>query len=335
MFLLPLAAPSALATPTKAPSAQGTRRSYITHNLKRRDQQTYKAAGLIAWRHGATGSIDILLGRQVSRHKGSGRYGTWTWLGGKRDPGETCPRGTAAREVHEETLGYLSSHWVAKALKARSSSVLWNPVGDYAIHLAELAPDAGGAVAKEVSQLATGEVLPLCRHTAAIESSSSDADSVSFAAGRAILDERAGGPMLLSQFFATLYEMEPRSREEVKAAGSASRWLESAGILTSDGPKGTQGMEAAWLARSEQLEVDCLTWLPWVLLASRRDYTEAIPWNGGMDETLRVHPYLGRILGSPAGALLKTHFEELAAQRARRAGEHDGRPMPGRRRAAR
>ena len=40
-----------------------------------------------------------------------------------------------------------------------------------------------------------------------------------------------------------------------------------------------KGMETAWLARSEQLEVSSMLWIPWALLASRRDYSEDIELN--------------------------------------------------------
>lgn len=291
---------------------KSTRRSYISRDLRRSDKREYKAAGIVVWRETEFGGFDVLLGRQVSTGKGPNRYGTWSYFGGKRDPGEYDPLTTAARELHEESLGYLTSDWAQSTSTQPSSSVLWNPVGEYAVYLFELAND-GGAVADEVSRLETGEALQLDRFTT-LDEASMDATAFGFAVGRTILDENRG-PMLLSHFFQILYEREPRSREEVKMAGSAGKWCERAGILTAQGPKGTKGMETAWLARSEQLEVSSMLWIPWALLASRRDYSEDIELN---DETrLRIHPYLARILSSPAGGLLRKHFEVIASKRLR------------------
>lgn len=54
-----------------------------------------EAAGGVVWRHGDTGTVEVLL---VHRP----RYDDWSLPKGKLDPGET-PRQAALREVEEET----------------------------------------------------------------------------------------------------------------------------------------------------------------------------------------------------------------------------------------
>lgn len=257
-------------------------------------------------------SVDVLLGRQMSRGKGPSRRGTWSWIGGKREPHEKCSMATAAREAHEESLGYVTANWVETQCRAQPR-VLWNPVGNYAIHLAEVAPDDGCAVADALSSLPAGDVLPLRRPQP--PPTGCDA-TVTLGVARTILDEHDGGPMLLSRLIALMYDREPRSRAEVRQAGGAAAWCEQAGILTARGPQGTVGMETAWLARADTLEVDYLLWLPWILLATRADYNQPISLGPGFD--VRVHPYLANLLESSAGGLLKEHFRAVQDGRQRR-----------------
>ena len=56
-------------------------------------------------------------------------------------------------------MGVLTANWVESSLRAEPI-VLWHPVGGYAIHLAEVEPEAGGAVADALSLLPTGQPLP-------------------------------------------------------------------------------------------------------------------------------------------------------------------------------
>jgi hypothetical protein len=254
--------------------------------------------------------VDVLLGRQMSRGKGSSRRGTWSWIGGKREPGEQCSIATAAREAHEESLGHVTANWVEGTLRSEPK-VLWQPIGGYAIHLAEVVPEQGCAVADSLAGLPAGNMLPLRRPPP--PTTGCDA-TVTLAAARAILDDHGGGPMLLSRLTSRMYKNEPRSRAEVKNAGGAQAWCADAGILTARGPQGTVGMETAWLGRADTLEVDHLLWLPWILLATRADYNEPISIGPRVD--VRVHPYLARLLESKdAGGLLRQHFQEVSAQR--------------------
>ena len=104
------------------PGAVATR-SYISKKLRFADRRGYKAAGMLVWRRGEGGSVEVLLGRQARRKPKIAKsaqnrvYGTWTFIGGKRDPGEADARVTAVREMSEESLEYLTASWAEKALK--------------------------------------------------------------------------------------------------------------------------------------------------------------------------------------------------------------------------
>ena len=119
---------------------------------------------------------------------------------------------------------------------------------------------------------------------------------------------------------ALLYERLPASRAVIREAGGAAAWCKSAGILTASGPEGTVGMETAWLAKADALEMDALIWLPWVFLQTRRDYTEPMHLPGELK--VRLNPYFARWVlrqrgaDTPAaGELLRLHFEQLVASK--------------------
>ena len=107
-------------------------RPYLSQTLMPMDAKDYSAAGLLAYR-ATSSSIDVLLGRQMSRGKGPSRRGTWSWIGGKREPDESDSIVTAAREAHEESLGYITSSWVETQLRAEPT-VLWQPVATVDAH---------------------------------------------------------------------------------------------------------------------------------------------------------------------------------------------------------
>lgn len=285
-------------------------RPYLGSILRPEDLEKYSAAGILAYRT-TESSVDVLLGRQMSRGQGPSRRGTWSWIGGKREPGEGCSIATAAREAHEESLGHVTANWVEATLRSEPK-VLWQPIGGYAIHLAEVVPEKGCAVADTLASLPAGEVLPLRRPPPPTEGGMDEA-TLTLAAARAVLDEHEGGPMLLSRLVSLMYQREPRARAHVKQAGGAQAWCNGVGILTARGPKGTVGMETAWLGRADTLEVDHLMWLPWILLATRADYNQPISLAHRFD--VRVHPYLARLLESrEAGGLLREHFRDVATQ---------------------
>ena len=100
----------------------------------------------------------------------------------------------------------MTANWVDAALRTEPK-VLWQPVGGYAIHLAEMNPDDGCAVADALSLLPAGEVLPLRRPSP--PPTGSDA-TVTLAVAMAVLDEHDGGPMLLSRLISLMYQREPR-----------------------------------------------------------------------------------------------------------------------------
>jgi hypothetical protein len=275
--------------------------AYLSTRLRRQDDAKYCAAGLLAYRV-TSSSVDVLLGRHVGRGKGPSRRGTWQWIGGKREPDDSSSVATAAREVQEESLGYITASWVETQLR-QDPNVLWMPRGSYAIHLAEVEPGEGCAVADGLTALPAGVVLPLRRPP---PPPSTGAATATLAAARAVLDEHDGGPMLLSYLMQLVYEREPRSRPEIKAAGGASAWCHREGILTARGPKGSVGKDTAWLGRADTLEVDHLIWLPWLLLATRANYD--VPINLGPGFDVRLHPYMGFLLDSPGGKLLEKHF---------------------------
>ena len=143
-----------LATPGRSTVYQKPQRPYLRHGLRAADARSYSAAGLLPYRASADGGVDVLLGRQSGRGKGASRRGTWCFIGGKRDPGEDCAIGTAAREVQEESMGFLQASWVESTLHS-DPKVLWYPTGGYAIHLAQIDPEnaKGDAVASAVCQL--------------------------------------------------------------------------------------------------------------------------------------------------------------------------------------
>lgn len=283
---------------------------YLGPMLAAADLKDYAAAGILTYRVSDSGSIDVLLGRQMARGKGHSRRGTWSFIGGKREPTETCSMATAAREAHEESMGTLTANWVEGALRTEPA-VLWQPIGGMALHLAEVKLEEGCAVADALATLPPGTPLPLRR-----QPPPSTADgAASLSAVQAILDNVGGGPMLLSRLTALLYEQLPASREEVKAAGGAAAWCARQGIHTAAGRKGTVGQETAWLGRGDTLEVDGLLWLPWILLATRADYHDAIHL---AQLSLRVHPFFAQILGSSrSGPLLREYFARIAAERRR------------------
>ena len=77
---------------------------YLAPTLSIGDRDDYAAAGLLAYRVADCGRIDVLLGRQMARGKGPSRRGTWSFIGGKREPIETCSISTASREASEESM---------------------------------------------------------------------------------------------------------------------------------------------------------------------------------------------------------------------------------------
>jgi len=352
---------------------------YLGVTLNPKDNKAYSAAGLLAYRVSAC-SLDVLLGRHPSRQ------GTWSWIGGKREPGEVCSVATAAREVHEESLGHLTANWVEAQLRSQPQ-VLWHPNGRYAVHLAEVENhDAGGDVAAALTQLPSGRMLQLRLPSSVSPTNNSTilpalatvgtartiltergggpmllsqlmalmykrkpcsrwevraaGGAVSWCASagimtagglkrtaraetawlsqalttaRAILNEHDGGPILLSRLMALMYEREPSSKLEVRTAGGAANWCACGGIMTEAGPKGPVGMETAWLGQPNTLEVDHLVWFPWILLATRADYSQPISLSPHL--TLRMHPYLQSLLRSPAHGLLQDHFDRVVAGR--------------------
>lgn len=244
----------------------------------------------------------------MARGKGANCRGTWSFIGGKRDPGEENAVVTAARETHEESMGHLTSTWVEQAL-TNQPKVLWKPEGRIAIYFPEVTE--ADDVADSVWTLPAGRPLPLVRPTPSLPSGSA-VQPETLAGARAVLDDHGGGPMLLSRFTQLLYTKVPQSRAEVKSAGSAMAWCKSAGLLTNNSPKGTIGMEKVWLARADVLEVDSLLWLPWLLLATRADYREPIALEG---EVVRIHPYFARLLSARTGSLLREHFAAVSESR--------------------
>ena len=160
--------------------------------------------------------------------------------------------------------------------------------------------------------LSAGEELPLRRPLPA----NGAAAATTLALARGVLDEFGGGPLLLSRLFSMLYDRGGETaRAEVRGAGGPMAWCDNNGILRASGPKGSVGMETAWLAKTDALEVDSLLWLPWILLATRRDYTEPIPLRSRND--LRVHPYFARVLMGTTG-MLNAHFRRVGRQAKRR-----------------
>ena len=293
------------------PKGSAPYRPYVGSLLKSGDRDDYSAAGLLAYRISDVGTVDVLLGRQMARGKGPSRRGTWSFIGGKREEHESCSMTTAAREAHEETMGCLTANFVEASLRT-DPKVLWNPIGGYAIHLAEVQAENGGAVADALSLLPTGRELPLRRPPISESDAASD---LSFAVVRSILDEVGGGPMLLSRLMARLYELRPESRLEVKEAGGAATWCHERGLLTARGKKGTVGQETAWLGRADTLEVDSLIWLPWLLIATRQDYTEPLYLR---NQNVRIHPFFGSILAAESGKMLREEFarvQEVARDR--------------------
>ena len=120
---------------------QGT--VYLDTRLRDPEEKGYAAAGLLAFRR-STGGVEVLLGRQSLR-QGRGRAGTWSFIGGKRDKDETSSVGTAAREAYEESMGHVTVEWLT-ALMAQKPAVLWQPVGSYALYLAEVEQPGDAAV---------------------------------------------------------------------------------------------------------------------------------------------------------------------------------------------
>jgi 8-oxo-dGTP pyrophosphatase MutT (NUDIX family) len=108
------------------PRVIGTSRVYMATSLKAFDERSYAAAGLLAYRHGCNGGIDVLLGRQSIRC--ATRKGTWTLLGGKREDWESHSIQTAAREAQEESSGHITSKFVEEAARM-APCVLWQPTG--------------------------------------------------------------------------------------------------------------------------------------------------------------------------------------------------------------
>lgn len=294
-------------TPVPMPRGAYPYTPYLQSALKPGDNDDYAAAGLLAYRVSQSGSIDVLLGRQMARGKGPSRRGTWSFIGGKREEVESCSISTAARETHEESMGCLTANWVEATLRA-DPNVLWTPTGGYAIHLAEVVPEAGGAVADALSLLPTGLPLPLRRPPPPVNAAADE----SLAAARSILDQFGGGPMLLSQLTSMMYEQLPASREQVMEAGGASGWCSQNGIYTARGPRGSIGKETAWLSQKDTLEVDFLLWMPWIVLATRADYNELLQLSR---VSVRVHPFFASILNAPGGKLLREHFARVASER--------------------
>ena len=71
--------------------------------------------------------------------------------------------------------------------------------------------------------------------------------------------------------------------------------------------------ETAWLSRDDTLEVDALVWLPWLLIATRADYTE--PLSLVKPASVRIHPFFGQILSSKGGGLLKEYLRGVRERR--------------------
>jgi len=210
---------------------QGT--VYLDTHLREPEEKGYAAAGLLAFRR-STGGVEVLLGRQSLR-QGRGRAGTWSFIGGKRDKDETSSIGTAAREAYEESMGHVSVEWLT-VLMAQKPAVLWQPVGSYAIYLAEVEQPGDAAVrgiSDVLARLPTGEPLPLRRSiptqedgNLTVDGAQYDARAATLAVGRSVLDEHGGGPLLLSRFANMLYERLPTSREVLKKSGGAAAWCE-------------------------------------------------------------------------------------------------------------
>jgi len=288
--------------------------AYLSASLRQEEEKTYMAAGVMAYRR-SPGGIEVLLGRQSLR-QGKSRAGTWSFIGGKRDPGENSSAGTAAREACEESMGHVTKDWLAAA-RLNNPAVLWQPVGSYAVYLAEVerpgtASVSASGVSDLVARLPTGEPLTLTRPHV----EESDDATASLAHAHRILDDHGGGPLLLSRFCNTLYERLPSSRDVVKQAGGAQAWCEAHNLHTASGPEETRGQEKVWLARADALEVDALLWLPWVLLQSRRNYQDPIPLPNRLD--VRIHPYFARwvlrsrgVERSVAGNLVRQHFDRM------------------------
>jgi len=224
-------------------------------------------------------------------------------------------------------MGHVTMDWLPAALH-KNPAVLWQPVGMYAIFLAEVerpgtASVSASGISDIVARLPTGEPLPLRRSIPQYDHShggAATAAAATLAAGRAVLDEHGGGPVLLSRFCHTLYARLPSSREVIKKAGGASAWCEEHNIHTASGPDDSRGQERVWLAKADALEVDALMWLPWVLLQSRRDYAAPIPLPNCVD--VRLHPYFARwvlrcrgVETPVAGNLVRLHFEGIDRSR--------------------
>ena len=215
---------------------QGT--VYLDTRLRDPEEKGYAAAGLLAFRR-STGGVEVLLGRQSLR-QGRGRAGTWSFIGGKRDKDETSSVGTAAREAYEESMGHVTVEWLT-ALMAQKPAVLWQPVGSYAIYLAEVEQPGDAAVrgiSDVLARLPTGEPLPLRRSiptqedgNLTVDGAQYDARAATLAVGRSVLDEHGGGPLLLSRFANMLYERLPTSREVLKKSGGAAAWCEARSIM--------------------------------------------------------------------------------------------------------
>lgn len=222
--------------------------AYLSASLRQEEEKTYMAAGVMAYRR-SPGGIEVLLGRQSLR-QGKSRAGTWSFIGGKRDPGENSSAGTAAREACEESMGHVTKDWLAAA-RLNNPAVLWQPVGSYAVYLAEVerpgtASVSASGVSDLVARLPTGEPLTLTRPHV----EESDDATASLAHAHRILDDHGGGPLLLSRFCNTLYERLPSSRDVVKQAGGAQAWCEAHNLHTASGPEETRGQEKVRLARA-------------------------------------------------------------------------------------
>ncbi|KOO22953.1 hypothetical protein Ctob_003256 [Chrysochromulina tobinii] len=209
---------------------------------------------------------------------------------------------------------------------AQKPAVLWQPVGSYAIYLAEVEQPGDAAVrgiSDVLARLPTGEPLPLRRSiptqedgNLTVDGAQYDARAATLAVGRSVLDEHGGGPLLLSRFANMLYERLPTSREVLKKSGGAAAWCEEQGIHMASGSPDESRAETIWLAKADALEVDALMWLPWMLLQSRRNYEDPIPLRNRLD--VRIHPYFARwVLRSRgvekivAGDLVRRHFDRV------------------------
>jgi hypothetical protein len=110
VFLRPVERPTRVsglacaAPPPPVPKGVAPFQPYLGATLKQGDHLDYSAAGLLAYRVSESGTIDVLLGRQMARGKGHSRRGTWSFIGGKREEDESCSIATAARETHEESM---------------------------------------------------------------------------------------------------------------------------------------------------------------------------------------------------------------------------------------